>query len=186
MGRLRELFEAHDGRLIDKWAHYFYIYERYFAEYVGKRVRVLEIGVAHGGSLQLWKKYFGVQAEIVGVDIEPRCKDYEEEQITICTMNQADLNDRLRLPFPSFDIVIDDGSHHKIDQQASFKAMWPRTRGVYIIEDCHNGYPDISAMDGFIASYPWVLAIFRPERVVRGLPSRPLNAAEQQVYVGAV
>lgn len=49
----RELFEAHEGRVVSNWNHYFEIYDQYLAKYRGKPVKMLEIGVADGGSLQL-------------------------------------------------------------------------------------------------------------------------------------
>ena len=55
----RNIFETHTGNLIHKWDHYFEIYDRYFHKYMGQEVIVLEIGVSQGGSIDLWKKYFG-------------------------------------------------------------------------------------------------------------------------------
>ena len=181
---LKALFDAHQGRLIDKWSHYFPIYERYFAQYVGKKVRVLEIGVGHGGSLQLWKKYFGRLASIWGLDNDPRCAEYEEDQIYILTGDQADpetLN-RFVTKGMRFDIIIDDGSHKPWDQLDSFTALWPLTNGVYLIEDCHNVFPPVNAPGALIEAHPWVLTITRPKRVISGMPSRILNPAEQQAY----
>ena len=70
---LRDFFERGDHRLIHKWMHFFEIYDRHFAKFRGKPVSVLELGVYHGGSLQMWKHYFGEQARIFGADIDPRC-----------------------------------------------------------------------------------------------------------------
>ena len=178
----RECFDAHEGRQIDKWAHYLPIYERHFAPYVGQAVSVLEIGVDHGGSLQLWKAYFGAGAQILGVDIEPRCQGYEEPQIQVEIGNQGDpaFWDSLSDHYTHFDIVIDDGSHMKSDQETSFKALWPSTRGVYLIEDCHSGYPRIDINDAFMDAYPWVLVMERPKRLIRGTPSRPLREDERE------
>ena len=69
------LFEEH--RLIDKWVHYFPIYEKWFSPYRGKEIVFVEVGVQNGGSVQMWKNYFGKDAKIVGVDIDPRCKKFE-------------------------------------------------------------------------------------------------------------
>jgi hypothetical protein len=171
------LFLSHQGRLMDKWAHYFPIYERHFARYIGESVRVLEIGVGHGGSLQLWKAYFGARAEIVGLDIDGRCKEYEEDRITIHIGDQANPPTMGR-----FDIVIDDGSHRTEDQSASFTRLWPLTDGVYLIEDCHHNYPALVPMPIITYQYPWVMVCERPQRVVAGRPSRRLNAAEVAAY----
>jgi SAM-dependent methyltransferase len=176
----RQAFQAHDGRLIDKWAHYFPIYERHFAKFVGRDVRVLEIGVGHGGSLQLWKRYFGKRAEILGLDIDERCKAYEEEHIEIYIGDQAN-------PpyFGPLDIVIDDGSHRRQDQEASYKALWGQVNpgGIYLIEDCHDGYPHLFQFSPSLGyHYPWVLVCEKPLRLVKGHPSRALNAAEIAAY----
>jgi hypothetical protein len=61
-------FLTNDGRLIHEWKHYFPIYERHFGEFVYKPVTVLEIGCGSGGSLQMWKRYFGPHATIVGIE----------------------------------------------------------------------------------------------------------------------
>lgn len=175
-----ETFQSHDGRLTDKWSSYFPIYERHFSRFVGQSVRLLEIGVAHGGSLQLWKKYFGLKAEIIGLDIDQRCKAYEEEQITIRIADQA-------LPLPDLgplDIVIDDGSHKPEEQAITFTRLWPTVMpgGIYLIEDCHHGYPYLAHEPALVYRYPWVVVAEKPERVVKGKPSRPLNAAEIEAY----
>ena len=53
MGELEEHFQRHTGRMVTKWRHYFEIYERHFAQYRGRPIRLVEFGVWHGGSLQL-------------------------------------------------------------------------------------------------------------------------------------
>jgi hypothetical protein len=174
--KFADLFHAHQGRLVDKWEHYFPIYDKHFAKYQDKPVRVLEIGVSHGGSLQLWKEYFGPQAQITGLDIDPRCQDYEEEQIKIYCGDQSDAG--VLSGFGEFDIVIDDGSHVVAHQEASFKALWPSTRGVYLIEDIHGAMPSLMGQDGLVTRYPWVLVVERPKRLIRGTPSRELRQDE--------
>ena len=74
-------FENNKGRQIFKWMHYFDIYDRYFSKYRGTDVRFLEIGIFQGGSLQMWKDYFGPKAKIFGVDINARCKQFEEDLV---------------------------------------------------------------------------------------------------------
>lgn len=87
---LRDYFEANRGRLIHKWIHYFDIYHRHFASYRGRPITLVEFGVFHGGSLQMWKQYFGPQARIVGVDINPDCASLAEEQVEIRIGDQSD------------------------------------------------------------------------------------------------
>ena len=64
-------FLSHQGRPALKWKHYFPIYERHFARYVNRPVTMIEIGCGEGGSLQLWKKYFGPNARIIGILTHP-------------------------------------------------------------------------------------------------------------------
>lgn len=92
LDKLQHYFETNNGRLIHKWMHYFAIYERHFERFVGQEVNILEIGVSHGGSLQMWKQYFGDKATIVGIDIDPRCISFEEEQVSILIGDQGDRN----------------------------------------------------------------------------------------------
>jgi hypothetical protein len=169
-------------------AHYLPIYERHFEKFRGMASRILEIGVAHGGSLQLWKWYFGEQAMIHGLDIDARCIRYEEDQISIYCGNQSDdcvLAFLADLVGP-FDLIIDDGSHRPEDQAISFKALWPTLApgGVYLIEDCHACFPALEYGDekplGY--SYPWVMVLEKPKRIVTGTPSRPLNSDEREAY----
>jgi cephalosporin hydroxylase len=83
MNPLHAYFNNNNHKYIDKWLHYLDIYHRHFERFRGKPVTVLEIGVYHGGSLQMWKEYFGVHANIIGIDINPICKELEEENIKI-------------------------------------------------------------------------------------------------------
>jgi hypothetical protein len=168
------MFQDHRGRQIDKWEHYFPVYEKHFEKFRGTNVRVLEIGIDHGGSLQLWKRYFGRFAEIIGVDINPAAM-FEEEQIKTycfdqCASSIADLG--------PFDIVIDDGSHDPAHQAQTFENLWPRTRGVYLIEDCHQCYPLMSPLPALIYHYPWIVVGERSKRIIRGTPSRDLRPDE--------
>ena len=183
---IEEYWQAHRGRLTDKWAHYLPIYDRHFSKFRNRECRMLEIGVSHGGSLQLWKAYFGPLMDIWGLDIDPRCSEYEEDGIHIIIGDQSD-ETLLRL-LGSFDVVIDDGSHFLSDQATALRILWPalKDNGVYLVEDCHNERPEPPRDAGSISYYPWV-SVFekfyvKPERIVTGHPSRPLNEHELAAY----
>jgi cephalosporin hydroxylase len=83
MNQLEQYFEQNQQRLMHKYQHYFDIYDRYFNRFKNRPITIVEIGVSHGGSLQMWKEYFGTQAIIWGIDIDPRCKSMEEENIQV-------------------------------------------------------------------------------------------------------
>src|SRR5204862_8306721 len=59
------------GRGIWKWRHYFEPYVRHLQKFKGKDAVLLEIGIYSGGSLEMWRDFFGEKLELYGVDIEP-------------------------------------------------------------------------------------------------------------------
>jgi len=71
---LKSYFDSHtEGKIIHKWLHYFEIYHRYFKKFRGRDVHILEVGVARGGSLEMWRDYFGPKSNIYGIDINEKC-----------------------------------------------------------------------------------------------------------------
>ncbi len=144
MGDLEKYFRENPGRLIHKCMHYFDIYETYFSKYRGKEIVLLEIGVSHGGSLQMWKKYFGGKVKIYGLDINPECKKFEEENVKIFIGSQSDrgfLRNMLS-EIPPIDILIDDGGHGMRQQIITFEETFTQVKkdGIYLCEDLHTSY----------------------------------------------
>lgn len=126
--KLLEYFESNQDRnAMTKWLHYFEIYEKHFNKFIGKNVKILEIGVWQGGSLKMWKEYFGKNAQIIGVDINSKCKQIEDEQIKIYIGDQANIEflNKLIDEEKNFDIIIDDGGHLMNQQITSFKTLYP-------------------------------------------------------------
>lgn len=143
MNDLEKYFRNNTKRGIDKFIQYFEIYDTYFSKFRNTDVHVMEIGVQSGGSLQMWKDYFGEKSKIFGVDIDERTK-YEEDQIEIFILNQGNIDDlnKLKNLCPRIDILIDDGSHQSIHQIDTFKELFPHitNNGIYICEDLHTAY----------------------------------------------
>lgn len=127
-----------------KMPHYFPIYEKHFSQWKNKTVTVLELGVWNGFSTDLWSKYFGPMATIVGIDINSNCKHYERLNTKIRIGDQSDTNFLQQLidEFGPPDIVIDDGSHIQNHVTASFEFLFPKLskNGIYFIEDLHTSY----------------------------------------------
>src|SRR5690349_2750415 len=90
MNQLLEFFLNNKENAINKWLHYFEIYDRHFQKYKGQEISLLEIGVFQGGSLNMWRNYFGKNVKIFGIDINPVCKQFEDENTTIFTGSQED------------------------------------------------------------------------------------------------
>lgn len=140
---LEAYFDSHtEGLGILKWKHYFKLYHRHLSKFIGREVHILEVGVASGGSLEMWRNYFGSNCQIYGVDIEEACKAYENDSIKIFIGDQTDRNfwKRFKSEVPTLDIVIDDGGHEPEQQIATLEELLPHLRpgGVYICEDIHG------------------------------------------------
>jgi hypothetical protein len=144
MNDLERYFRGNTGKLIHKWDHFFEIYDRHFSRFRGQPVNMLEIGVFQGGSLLMWKDYFGDQANIFGIDINPACKALEEDRVHIFIGDQEDRT-FLRAVADSMqriDIVLDDGGHMMGQLRTAFEELYPRIdpHGVYMAEDLHTCY----------------------------------------------
>jgi hypothetical protein len=147
-----------------KWHHYFEVYERYFAPLRHRSPTLLEIGVQDGGSLEMWRMYFGTTARIYGIDSTPESKRHEDVATRMFIGDQGDrqfLRD-VRRQIGTADIVIDDGGHRVSQQVASFEELYPMLgdSGFYLIEDTHtaiwggsyNDRPDRQTILSFAAA----------------------------------
>lgn len=143
---LHSYFLNNGKKIIHKWIHYFDIYEKHFRNYVDKEMLMIEIGVFNGGSLQMWKNYFGNKCKIVGIDIDPNCKQHEsvENNIFVEIGNQSDINflDSVIKKYGKPDIILDDGSHVMSDLIKSFNFLYYQMKdeGIYFVEDLHTCY----------------------------------------------
>lgn len=144
MNDLEAYFVNNSGRQIFKWHHYFDIYDRHFKRFRGKEIVVVEIGVFQGGSLQMWKNYFGSAAKIYGIDINPRVEELREKNIDIVIGSQSDKNflRKLKNELPPIDILIDDGGHKMKQQIFTFQELFSKIKpnGVYVCEDLATSY----------------------------------------------
>ena len=153
MNPLLEYLEKREGRFLTKWDHYFDIYHKWFSPFRDRPIKLLEIGVFKGGSIDLWKNYFAPGLQIIGVDIDPQCKKFEETYPPLSAdmphLVKMFIGDQENKEFLAevvkegpFDIVIDDGGHYMKQQIASFETLFPFVKdgGVYLIEDVHSSY----------------------------------------------
>jgi hypothetical protein len=141
---LGRLFFSNTGPVVHKWIQYIDVYETYFSKYRDTNVKMLEIGVSNGGSLNMWRKYLGGEAIIYGIDINPECAKRVSQPNQVRIGSQAD-PDFLRAvveEMGELDIVLDDGSHVAEHQKTSFDVLFPLLKdgGLYIIEDTHTAY----------------------------------------------
>ena len=141
---LVDLFQTHSGLPTEKFLHHLEAYDHFFSKFQGQDVGVLEIGIRDGGSLQLWRKYFGPAARIYGLDIQDRTylKDKVDAEIFVGDQGNVEVIRELIPKTKPLHIVIDDGSHNSQDQITSFKEIFPflEDGGLYIVEDIHTSY----------------------------------------------
>lgn len=143
-GDLLQLFVSNEGVIVHKWHHFIPLYDRYFKKYRGTEVRFLEIGVNKGGSLQMWRNYFGDQAIIFGIDFNPECASLngQSAQVRIGSQIDSGFLESVILEMGGLDVVLDDGSHHMKHIRASLDQLFPHLSdgGIYMIEDLHTAY----------------------------------------------
>lgn len=143
---LNQLYQEHEGKVSDKWSSYLNEYDRLFDGYRDVSIRLLEIGIQNGGSLEIWSSYFPQARSLVGCDINPACDllRYEDNRIEVVVgdANDASIFDRILQNNPEFDIIIDDGSHESGDIVKSFCLYFQRLAdgGVFVVEDMHCSY----------------------------------------------
>ena len=148
MNKLEDYFYNKEKKLlVHKWLHYFDIYDRHFKRFIGKNPVILEIGVAGGGSLEMWNHYFDGNCTIYGVDINPECLKVPEilgkDNIKVILGSQEDRTFLRSLKdLPKFDIIIDDGGHTMVQQIATYEELYDHLNddGVYLCEDLHTNY----------------------------------------------
>jgi cephalosporin hydroxylase len=131
-----------------KHTTYFDSYDHFFDKYRGKEITFVEIGILDGGSLFMWREYFGAQARIIGIDLNPEAKKWEKEGFEIYIGSQSDPNfwERFVSDVGEIDIVLDDGGHTYSQQIITTENLLPHIKngGLIVIEDTHTSY-----MSGF-------------------------------------
>jgi hypothetical protein len=145
---IEALHRGKTGKVSDKWASYLPYYDSLFAPWREAPVRLLEIGVQNGGSLETWSRYFRQATLLVGCDIDPRCGNlrYDDARIRIVVGDAtgAEAFRAVNALSPRWDIVIDDGSHRSNDIINAFINYFPLLEpgGVFVVEDAHTLYLD--------------------------------------------
>jgi hypothetical protein len=129
-------------RVMHKWEHYFEIYGRFLSPIRQTNPVVIEIGVQLGGSSEMWRRYFGPNARIYGIDNNPDAKQHEDILTKVFIGDQQDrafLRGALR-EIGTPDVVIDDGGHTANQQITAFEELYGALseRGLYIVEDTHT------------------------------------------------
>jgi cephalosporin hydroxylase len=128
-------------------------YDNLLKDFRDKPIKYLEIGVFDGGSISAIREAFKKSTCIVGLDIDNRCKMYEDvnNNVFVEIGNATDVNfiKSITEKYGSFDIILDDGSHTNRDVIKSFEILFPllNDNGLYIVEDtiCYKSQQHIDS-----------------------------------------
>ena len=92
----------------------------------------------------MWREYFGTNAVIFGIDIDPACAKISgvDAQIRIGSQDDPVFLKSVIDEMGGIDIVLDDGSHRMRHISESLKHLFPKLEdgGLYVIEDLHTAY----------------------------------------------
>ena len=123
---------------------YFNAYEEMFNKYVGKEIIFVEVGVLHGGSLFMWREYFGKNARIIGIDLNPKAKELEKHGFEIYIGSQSDNKfwKDFYAKVGKIDILLDDGGHVNNQQIVTLSEAIHNTNddGIIVTEDVLTSY----------------------------------------------
>jgi hypothetical protein len=179
---LERFFDDHrEGPGLWKWRHYFEIYHRHLARFVGEDIHFAEVGVFSGGSLRMWRSYFGEGAHIHGIDLDASTSAYRAEKVSIHIGDQEDRGfwDAFRRDVPALDVIVDDGGHTPGQQRVTLEEMLPHLRsgGVYICEDIHH---EGNAFQAFVAG---LCDQMNAAQSGMSMPTTPFQAAIASIHV---
>lgn len=129
-----------------KHSTYFHSYDHFFNKYRNKAITFVEVGVANGGSLYMWRDYFGPNARIIGIDLNPNVKKFEKDGFEIFIGNQLDEDfwNYFKSKVGGIDILLDDGGHNYDQQIVTMECLIEGINdgGVLLVEDTHTSYFD--------------------------------------------
>jgi SAM-dependent methyltransferase len=131
-----------NGEEFNKRKNFIETYEEKFSKLKNKKdLRILELGIDGGGSLQLWEQYFPNASLILGVDIDlGLCRVEQNQKIRLIEgdLSKLETYNNIKM-YGGFDLIIDDGSHQADDIIIAFGNLFPilKEDGYYSIENLY-------------------------------------------------
>jgi len=127
-----------------KHTNYFDIYDKVLNKYVGESITFIEIGILDGGSLFMWRDFFGERARIIGVDLNPEATKWREHgfEIFIGDQSKPEFWQDLFEEIGDVHVLLDDGGHRNDQQIITTKSALPHILdgGSIIIEDTQTSF----------------------------------------------
>lgn len=123
---------------------YFSVYDKYLSKFINNEIVFVEIGIFSGGSLFMWRDFFGKKARIIGIDMNPEAKKWEAEGFEIFIGDQSDPMFWIDFfeKIGDVDVIIDDGGHTYEQQIITATSCMARIKdgGVLLVEDVHTSF----------------------------------------------
>ena len=173
-----------------KWRQYFNVYAKHLERFRGTNVHFMEIGIFSGGSLRMWRWFFGSKATIYGLDVNKRTLVYQGNP-KYGSPNEIIIGDQSDMKFwhtfkqnhKRLDVVLEDGGHKPSDQRCALEALWPHISlgGVYMTEDVHGLQHEYAKyiFDRFVYNAEGMMSWHAPS--ARNLTSSRLSRGTQSV-----
>jgi len=124
-------------------------YSMIFAGLRNQAINFCEIGIEDGGSIQMWENYF-TRANLFAFELDPDKIEKSKKLTTKTTFLETNVDDKqiLNQTFldtgVTFDIIIDDSSHHYPHQLNIIRTApkFLKSGGILIIEDIYRNDPE--------------------------------------------
>ncbi|QWD16522.1 class I SAM-dependent methyltransferase [Polynucleobacter paneuropaeus] len=130
--------------LSGKHTSYFQVYQEIFKKYQGREVTFVEVGCMNGGSLFMWRDFFGKNARIIGVDFNPAANKWKDFGFEVYIGDQSDPSfwRQLFSEIGSVDMILDDGGHTNEQQIITAHECVSNINdgGMLVVEDTHASY----------------------------------------------
>lgn len=126
-----------------KYTNYFPIYDELFGNFQGTELTFVEVGVLHGGSLSMFRNFFGKNARIIGIDNNQAALQFSPDfEIFIGDQSDPSFWDHFFKTVGPIDILLDDGGHKNVQQIQTVVSALPNVKdgGLIVIEDTHTSF----------------------------------------------
>lgn len=137
---LLQLYDAHDGYGCDSWSGTLIHYDRTLRGMRNAPIRLLQVGVQNGGSLEVWGKYFSDSRIILGCDTDEKCAalHFDDPRIKVIQADAASpyAKTKIMQVCGQFDVIIDNSAAEQRDCIAVFLNYFLNLAegGIYVVE----------------------------------------------------